>query len=60
MDIGAPELIIVLLIVLLFWGPGRIKDVGSELGKSISAFRRGLQGDGDQNAPEDSGKDSPA
>ncbi len=41
-DIGAPELIIILIIVLLLFGPGRIGQVGGELGKGIRSFREGL------------------
>ena len=45
MDIGVPELLIVLVIVVLLFGPGRLAGVGSELGRSIREFRQGLQGD---------------
>ena len=38
--IGAPELIIILIIALIVVGPGRLPDVGSALGKSIREFRR--------------------
>ncbi len=42
---GGWEWIIVLLIVLLLFGPGRIAKMTGELGKSIKAFRDGLAGD---------------
>ncbi len=45
MDIGAPELIIVLVIVLLVFGVGRVANLGGELGKAIHAFRSALQPD---------------
>lgn len=45
MDIGAPELLIILVIVLLLFGVGRLAKVGSELGQGIRAFRKGLQGE---------------
>jgi TatA/E family protein of Tat protein translocase len=38
--IGAPELIIILIIALIVVGPGRLPDVGSALGKSIREFRK--------------------
>ena len=42
MDIGTPELLIILVIVLLIFGPGRIIKVSRELGASIRQFRQGL------------------
>lgn len=42
---GGWEWIIVLLIVLLLFGPGRIAKMTGELGKSIKAFRDGISGD---------------
>ncbi len=44
MDIGAPELIIVLLIVLLLFGPERLGRTLGELGKGVRSFRDGLSG----------------
>lgn len=38
-DIGIPELLIVLVIVILVFGPGRIAKTMSELGKGIQSFR---------------------
>lgn len=42
---GLPEILIVLFIVLLLFGPGRIANIARELGNSISAFRQGLETD---------------
>ncbi len=39
-NIGAPELIIILVIALLVIGPGKLPDVGQALGKSIREFRK--------------------
>jgi TatA/E family protein of Tat protein translocase len=39
-NIGAPELIIILVIALLVLGPGKLPDVGAALGKSIREFRK--------------------
>lgn len=43
-EIGLPELLIILAIVVLLFGPGRLAGVGSALGQSIREFRRGLEG----------------
>jgi TatA/E family protein of Tat protein translocase len=39
-NIGAPELIIILVIALLVIGPGKLPEVGSSLGKSLREFRK--------------------
>jgi sec-independent protein translocase protein TatA len=53
-DIGFPELLIVLVIILLLFGVGRVSKVGKELGSAISEFRKGLneREKEDQPAPE--------
>jgi sec-independent protein translocase protein TatA len=45
MDLGPTELLIILVIVLLVFGVGRIAKVGGELGKGIREFRQGLAGE---------------
>ena len=45
MNLGGPELIVVLLILVLLFGVGRLTKIGGELGKGIREFRQGLQGD---------------
>jgi sec-independent protein translocase protein TatA len=42
MDIGIPELLIVLVIILLIFGPGRIAKIAGELGSGIRKFREGF------------------
>jgi sec-independent protein translocase protein TatA len=44
MDIGAPELIIVLVIVVVLFGSGRLAKLGGELGQGMREFRKGLAG----------------
>ena len=39
-SLGAPELIILLVIILIIFGVGRLPEVGGALGKSIREFRR--------------------
>jgi sec-independent protein translocase protein TatA len=41
-SVGPIELIIILAIVLLLFGVGRVSRVGKELGTAISEFRKGL------------------
>ena len=42
MDIGIPELLIVLVVVVLLFGPGRIAKTMGELGKGIRSFKESV------------------
>ena len=39
-QIGAPELIIILVIVLVVFGPGKLPDIGNAIGKGLREFRK--------------------
>lgn len=41
--LGFPELLIILAVVLILFGVGRISKIGGELGKGIKAFREGVR-----------------
>ena len=43
--LGVTELVIILLIVILLFGVGRISRIAGELGTGIKAFRSGLSDD---------------
>jgi sec-independent protein translocase protein TatA len=43
--IGPPELILIMLILILLFGAGRIGRLAGELGKGIRDFRTALEGD---------------
>lgn len=48
------EILVVLAIVILLFGVGRISKIGGELGSGIRSFRKGLKGDGtEENAVEE-------
>ena len=42
---GLPHLIILVFIILLIFGPGKLADLGSGLGKGIRNFKKAAQGD---------------
>ena len=48
MSLGPTELVIILVIVLLLFGVGRVSRIGGELGSAVANFRKGL----DQGAKE--------
>ncbi len=50
---GVPELLIVLTIVVLLFGVGRIGKVAGEMGKGIRAFRDALKENDKDNAGSD-------
>ena len=50
---GPLELGIILVIVIIVFGVGRISKIGGELGGGIKAFKDGLQGEDEEETPDD-------
>ena len=44
-SLGPLELLIILAIVILIFGPGRLGRIAGEMGRGIRNFRRGMAGD---------------
>lgn len=42
--IGLPELLVILVVALVVFGPGRLPEVGSALGKGIRDFKKAFEG----------------
>ena len=40
--LGLPELLLILVIGLVFFGPGKLPDVGKAIGKSMREFKTAL------------------
>jgi sec-independent protein translocase protein TatA len=49
-NLGPSELMIVLVIVLIFFGVGRLPEVGGAIGKGLREFKRASSGDYDATA----------
>jgi sec-independent protein translocase protein TatA len=47
------EWVVILIIILLLFGPGRIGKVAGELGKGIKAFREGISNSDDEKESKD-------
>ena len=49
--LGIPELIVILVLALLVFGPRKLPELGSFLGKSLRDFRDSLDGRSDDASP---------
>jgi sec-independent protein translocase protein TatA len=52
--LGPTELIIILVIVLVLFGVGRVSKIGGELGTAIREFRSGMANENTEDAQENS------
>jgi sec-independent protein translocase protein TatA len=55
--LGLPEILILLVIVLLLFGPGRIGKIAGELGQGIRNFRDGLTNNEDAEKKDEEKKE---
>ena len=55
--LGPTELIIILVIVIVLFGVGRISKIAGELGSGIRAFKEGIQGDKNKEEAAEEGKE---
>ena len=54
MNLGAPELLIVLLVILVLFGGSKLPQLARSLGKAQSEFKAGLKDEGtDDEAPKE-------
>lgn len=57
-NVGFPELLVVLVVVLLLFGAGRLPEIARAIGKSAGEFKKGLKETQREleKMPEDHGK----
>ena len=58
--LGMPELIVILVIIVIIFGAGKLPEIGSGIGKGIKNFKDATSQDGDKKKieEEDKSKDS--
>jgi sec-independent protein translocase protein TatA len=52
MSLGMPEIIALLVIALLVFGPSRLPGLGKSMGEAIRGFKKGMDGAGDKEGEE--------
>lgn len=59
-NVGAPELIVILVIALLVLGPKKLPEVGRSVGRGMREFKESLSGHGsdDEDIPTITSSDS--
>jgi len=50
--LGLPELLIILCIILIIFGAGKLPQIGEGLGKGISNFKKSIKQNEDENNPD--------
>jgi sec-independent protein translocase protein TatA len=56
--LGMQELVIILVIALLIFGPTKLPQIGSGLGKAIRDFRKGVSSDDPEDATKEANKET--
>ena len=56
-NLGTTELILILAIVLLIFGVGKLPQLGRGLGQSIREFRSSISGEGEKKEEEGEGEE---
>ena len=56
--LGVPELMVILVIALVIFGPSKLPQIGSGLGKAIRDFKKGVTESGDDEPGKDAKKES--
>ncbi len=57
--LGIQELLVILVIALVIFGPSKLPQIGSGLGKAIRGFKKGISGDEAEESAKDAKKEDP-
>lgn len=56
--LGLQELLVILVIALVIFGPSKLPQIGSGLGKAIRDFKKGVTGDDSEDSSKESKKEN--
>ncbi|HEX9263686.1 MAG TPA: twin-arginine translocase TatA/TatE family subunit [Candidatus Binatia bacterium] len=56
--LGVPELMVILVIALVIFGPSKLPQIGSGLGKAIRDFKKGVTGGDDEESNKEGKKEN--
>ena len=56
---GIQELLVILVIALVIFGPSKLPQIGSGLGKAIRDFKKGVSGDEGEESGKETKKETP-
>jgi sec-independent protein translocase protein TatA len=57
--LGLQELLVILVIALVIFGPSKLPQIGSGLGKAIRDFKKGISGDEADESAKEAKKENP-
>jgi sec-independent protein translocase protein TatA len=57
--LGMTELLVILVIVLIIFGAGKLPEIGSGLGKGMRNFKKSVSGEADESEGESKEKELP-
>ncbi len=60
MELGGGEILVILAVVLLLFGPSKLPKLGEGLGSALRNFRNAMRGDDEPAAPRDAEHRPPA
>lgn len=56
--LGLQELLVILVIALVIFGPSKLPQIGSGLGKAIRDFKKGVTGDDSEDSSKEAKKEN--
>jgi sec-independent protein translocase protein TatA len=60
LGLGPGELILLLLVIIVIFGAGKIPQIGTSLGKGIKNFRKAVKGEDEEEDEEDKNAPKPS